>query len=124
MRRGNAAENTALSIVYRDLDGFEINTRCVVKGPATNLQIAEIKSCLDGDDRFIPAQVDLPGKRPSDFNTQIDTCWFSLRNIKHTSDKANCSLNVGELVDKFRKAAGNWDESLYTAVAIEGSRSY
>ena len=124
MRRvTNAAENTALSIVYRDLDGFEINTRCVVKGPASNLQIAEIKSCLDGEDRFIPAQVDLPGKRPPDF-TQSDTCWFSLRNIKRTSDKANCSLGVGELVDKFRKAAGNWDEPLYTAVAIEGSRSY
>ena len=119
-----SAHNTALEYVYRDLDGFELKGKVIVQGPATPLQIAEIKSCLDGEDRFSPAQVEIEGKRPKTFISDVDTCWFHLRGFRSTSEKANSPLCVGDLVSKFRKAKGNWDETLYTALAIEGSQTY
>lgn len=118
------ADNTALEYVYRDLTGYELKGKCVVRGPATSLQIAEIKSCLDGEDRFIPAQVDIDGERPPEFLSDVDTCWFHFCGCKQTSENATTSLNIGDLVAKFRKAKGHWDEQFYTALAMEGSKSY
>ena len=51
--------NTRISYLYRDADNYKMQNSCVIMGVITEAQIAEIISCLDCGEYFIPRQVGL-----------------------------------------------------------------
>ena len=56
--------------------------------------------------------------------TPEDTCWFTFISAKPTKKPASIVQSVQGLLAKFYKARKHWDETLYTAIAMEGARSY
>ena len=70
--------NTRISYLYRDADNYKMQNSCVIMGVITEAQIAEIISCLDCGEYFIPRQVGLPEKRFDRFDEEADHCWFEL----------------------------------------------
>lgn len=73
--------NTKLNYLYRDADNYKMPNSCVVIGEISEAQIAEVISCLDCGEYFIPQQVGLPEKRFDRFDEEVDQCWFAQHSI-------------------------------------------
>lgn len=115
--------NTEFRYLYRDDAGNEIPNACVVEGSISPQQLKILRDCMEPDERFIPAQVEMPEKRFPEW-TPDDTCWFTFISAKPTKKPASIVQTVQGLLAKFYKARKHWDENLYTAIAMEGARSY
>jgi len=76
---------------------------------------------LDGGEHFIPEQLGLPLKRPSDTLNEDDHCWCEVKSLDSAfeeTEEEDDGMTVEELVKAFEKAAETgWDDVTY-AVAV------
>lgn len=102
--------NTQINYLYRDADNYKVWNSCVVLGTISEAQVAEIISCLDSGEYFIPRQVGLPEKRFEKLDPEADHCCFELSadGFEATEDVSNIDMTVEQLLEMFRKAKNNW----------------
>ncbi len=88
--------NTRINYLYRDADNYKMPNSCVVIGEISEVQIAEVISCLDCGEYFIPRQVGLPEKRFDRFDEEVDHCWFELSadGFEATENVSNVDMTV------------------------------
>ncbi|ERT38347.1 MAG: hypothetical protein Q4F83_07870 [Eubacteriales bacterium] len=112
--------NTRISYLYRDADNYKMQNSCVIMGVITETQIAEIISCLDCGEYFIPRQVGLPEKRFDRFDEEADHCWFELNadGFEVTEDISNIDMTVGQLLELFHSAKNNWHDEVPLGGAV------
>ena len=101
--------NTRINYLYRDADNYKMPNSCVVIGEISEVQIAEVISCLDCGEYFIPRQVGLPEKRFDRFDEEVDHCWFEL-----SAD----DMTVVQLLELFRSAKNNWHDDVPLGGAV------
>ena len=100
--------NTRINYLYRDADNYKMPNSCVVIGEISEVQIAEVISCLDCGEYFIPRQVGLPEKRFDRFDEEVDHCWFEL-----SADGFEATENVSDIDMTVRQLC-----LLYTSGAV------
>lgn len=112
--------NTRISYLYRDADNYKMQNSCVVTGRITEAQIAEIMSCLDYGEYFIPRQVGLPEKRFDRLDEQVDHCWFELNadGFEVTENVSDIDMTVRQLLELFRRAKNNWHDDVPLGGAV------
>lgn len=105
-------ENTRISYLYRDAGNYKQHNEVIVPGTFTPEQIEAIIGCLDAGEYFIPFQIGFPEERCGSI-TEDDHCWFELCEVgfEATDAEANIDMTPDEVVAKFLKAKGNWDDS-------------
>ena len=93
---------------------------CVVIGEISEAQIAEVISCLDCGEYFIPRQVGLPEKRFDRFDEEVDQCWFELSadGFEATENVSDIDMTVRQLVELFRSAKNNWHDDVPLGGAV------
>ena len=113
-------ENTKIYYLYRDASNYKKGNEAIVEGAITQEQIDTIMDCLDEGEYFIPKQVGLPEVR-FDKITEDDHCWFELDKYGFTAtdEEPTVRMTIDELVEKFKAASGNWDDSKLLADADE-----
>ena len=106
--------NTRISYLYRDADNYKMQNSCVIMGVITEAQIAEIISCLDCGEYFIPRQVGLPEKRFDRFDQKADNSWSQLRadGIEVKEQWSNIDMTVSQLLELFHKAKNSWHDEV------------
>lgn len=104
--------NTRISYLYRDASNYKQYNEAVVSGTFTKEQIETIIGCLDMSEYFIPKQVGFPEKRFDEID-EDDHCWFELSRygFEMTEAEPNIEMSPDEVVAKFLKAKGKWDDS-------------
>lgn len=112
--------NTQINYLYRDADNYKVWNSCVVSGAISEAQVAEIISCLDGGEYFIPRQVGLPEKRFEKLDLEADHCWFELSadGFEATENVSNIDMTVEQLLEMFRKAKNNWHDHMPLGGAV------
>lgn len=111
--------NTRICYMYRDADNYKTHHDEVLSGEITQQQLMAIVDCLDEKTYFIPHQVGLPEVR-FDQVTESDHCWFELcpeQDFSSTNDEPTIDITVDELVERFQKAKGHWDEETFSNYA-------
>ena len=111
--------NTRMSYMYRDADNYKTHHDEVLSGEITQQQLMTIVDCLDDKTYFIPHQLGLPEIR-FDQVTESDHCWFELcpeQDFSSTNDEPTIDITVDELVERFQKAKGHWDEETFSNYA-------
>lgn len=112
--------NTQINYLYRDADNYKVWNSCVVLGTISEAQVAEIISCLDSGEYFIPRQVGLPEKRFEKLDPEADHCWFELSadGFEATENGSNTDMTVEQLLTMFRKAKNNWHDHMPLGGAV------
>lgn len=111
--------NTRMSYMYRDADNYKTHHNEVLSGEITQQQLMTIADCLDDKTYFIPHQLGLPEMR-FDQVTESDHCWFELypeQDFSSTNGEPTIDMTVDELVERFQKAKGHWDEETFSNYA-------
>ena len=104
--------NTEIWYLYRDASNYKRHNRQVVSGQITETKVADIISCLDDGEYFIPEQVGLPADRLDEYERDSDDhCWLELaaEDFSGTFEKPTVDLDINELVANFRAAKGRWE---------------
>lgn len=106
--------NTQINYLYRDADNYKVWNSCVVLGVINEAQVAEIISCLDSGEYFIPRQVGLPEKRFEKFDPEVDHCWFELSadGFEATENVSNIDMTVEQFLERFHEAKNNWHDHM------------
>lgn len=105
--------NTAFNYLYRDASNYKTWNSVVLKGVMTPEMFEEIKSCCeDGYEEFIPEQVGLDLIRNWE-TTEDDTPYAELEDFELVPDKPTTDMTPEELLERFRKAKGNWHPEEY-----------
>ena len=103
--------NTRINYLYRDADNYKMPQCCILSGGLTYEKEKEILNCLESGEYFIPRQVGLPEKRFDRYDPAVDHCWFEWDGFCLTEAPSTIALSVEELLNNFRAAKGNWDDS-------------
>lgn len=104
--------NTLINYVYTDECNYKVYNEAVIKGEISLGEVSEIMDCLDSGEFFIPSQVGLPEEKFPEV-TDADHPWFTLQSFELTEKPYDDGLDVKDvkdLVERFKKARGNWDE--------------
>lgn len=127
--------NTNISYLYRDGCNYKNRKNVIVKGAITDKDRQVIANSLNDHTYFIPQQVGLPDAHFDDCDlSPSDHCWCELKindprnkdydpnakdDVTLTEEEPTLDLTIGELVEAFRKAAGNWEDYNYAIVVEE-----
>lgn len=104
--------NTRVDYLYTDADNYKVYNEAVVKGEISQDSVSEIMDCLDSGEFFIPSQVGIPEEKFPEI-AEADHPWFTLQGFELTEKPCDEGLDVKDvkdLVERFKKARGNWDE--------------
>lgn len=101
--------NTRVDYLYTDGDNYKVYNEAIIKGEISPNEISVIIDCLDSGEFFIPSQVGLPEEKFPEV-TDADHPWFTLQGFELTENPHTEGLDVKDLVERFKKAKGNWDE--------------
>lgn len=113
--------NTRIDYLYRDASNYKCQQTFVVEGRISQDQIESILGCLDGQEFFIPEQLDMPLIRNWTVS-EDDHPWCELdsRSFSFTDAAPDVpGFTVDELVKKFQDAKGAWDDVTYSPVVEE-----
>lgn len=105
--------NTRLNYMYRDANNYKTWNSVVLSGTMTDEMFEEMKKCCeDGRKLFIPEQLGLELLRDWS-TTEDDHPYAELLEYELVPDKQTADMTVEELLEKFRKAKGNWHPEDY-----------
>jgi len=106
-------KNTKITFLYRDASNYKMLNEVILKGAATEEDKKAILESCDGE-FFIPEQVGLDVERFGDI-TEDDHCWCELGEDAFSETDAGPTedITVSELAERFRQAAGRWDDVKY-----------
>lgn len=100
--------NTRLNYLYRDAGNWKCAQYAILPGVMTDDVFQELVSCCeDGQGLFIPEQVGLPLIRDWE-TTEDDHPYCELEDFELVNDGLTTGMTIGELLERFRKAKGNW----------------
>lgn len=112
-------KNTSIHYIYRDACNYKIRSDEVVAGLLTEAEREEIIACCDSGVYFIASQVSLPENRFERW-TEDDHPWFEfddgVASFESTDAEPTLSITAAELLEKFRAAEGNWDDSITSSL--------
>lgn len=101
--------NTRIEYLYRDCDNYKTWNEVVLSGKMTENQFKQLRTCCeDGDEMFIPEEVNLPLIRGWDPDER-DHPYAELTGFETTEKDPTVDLTVEQLVLAFEQRKGKWN---------------
>ena len=110
--------NSIIEYLYRDASNNKVWNTYIVAGLLTEEEFAQMRSCCEDQELFIPEAVGMTTKTFEDlgysFSEQDDGAFFELCSMEETQIEAlENALSKEQLMENFRRMKGKWAEYAY-----------